>query len=77
MKLQRQLPKYYYNILHSHYWISGQLGWMISEQTGIPLIHTMHTMAKVKNLNLAVGEKPEPKLRALGEAQVVKASNLV
>ena len=74
MKIQRQLPKDYYSILHSHYWISGQLGWMISEQTGIPLIHTMHTMAKVKNLNLAVGEKPEPKIRALGEAQVVKAS---
>ena len=74
MKMQKQLPKDYYNILHSHYWISGQLGWMISEQTGIPLIHTMHTMAKVKNLNLAVGEKPEPKIRALGEAQVVKAS---
>ena len=74
MKLQKQLPKNHYNILHSHYWISGQLGWMISEQTGIPLIHTMHTMAKVKNLNLAVGEKPEPKIRALGEAQVVKAS---
>ena len=74
MKLQKQLPKNHYNIFHSHYWISGQLGWMISEQTGIPLIHTMHTMAKVKNLNLAVGEKPEPKIRALGEAQVVKAS---
>ncbi len=74
MKLQKQLPKNHYNILHSHYWISGQLGWMISEQTGIPLIHTMHTMAKGKNLNLAVGEKPEPKIRALGEAQVVKAS---
>ena len=74
MKIQKQLPKDYYDILHSHYWISGQLGWMISEQTGIPLIHTMHTMAKVKNLNLAVGEKPEPKIRALGETQVVKAA---
>jgi D-inositol-3-phosphate glycosyltransferase len=72
--LQKQLPKDYYDVIHSHYWISGQLGWMISEQTGIPLIHTMHTMAKVKNLNLAVGEKPEPKIRALGEKQVVKAA---
>jgi D-inositol-3-phosphate glycosyltransferase len=74
MKLQKQLPKDYYDVIHSHYWISGQLGWMISEQTGIPLIQTMHTMAKVKNLNLAVGEKPEPKIRALGEMQVVKAA---
>ena len=65
----------YYDIIHSHYWISGQLGWMINERTGIPLVHTMHTMAKVKNLNLAEGEKPEPLTRAVGEEQVVKAAS--
>jgi D-inositol-3-phosphate glycosyltransferase len=47
---------------------------MVSERTGIPLIHTMHTTAKVKNLNLADDEKPEPQTRAIGEEQVVKAS---
>ncbi len=47
---------------------------MISERTGIPLIHTMHTTAKVKNLNLATGEKPEPQIRAIGEEQVVAAA---
>jgi D-inositol-3-phosphate glycosyltransferase len=47
---------------------------MVSEATSIPLIHTMHTTAKVKNLNLAVGEKPEPHTRAIGEEQVVKAA---
>jgi len=62
----------YYDIIHSHYWISGQLGWMISEQTHIPLVHTMHTMARVKNLALADGEKPEPAIRAIGEEQVVR-----
>jgi len=71
---QKQLPSNYYSLLHSHYWISGQLGWMVSEATSIPLIHTMHTTAKVKNLNLAVGEKPEPQTRAIGEEQVVKAA---
>jgi D-inositol-3-phosphate glycosyltransferase len=74
MNYQKQLPNDYYSLLHSHYWISGQLGWMVSERTGIPLIHTMHTMAKVKNLNLAIDEKPEPQIRAIGEEQVVKAS---
>jgi D-inositol-3-phosphate glycosyltransferase len=34
----------------------------------------MHTMAKVKNLSLAEGEKPEPQVRAIGEEQVVGAS---
>jgi D-inositol-3-phosphate glycosyltransferase len=74
MNYQKQLPSNYYSLLHSHYWISGQLGWMVSERTGIPLIHTMHTTAKVKNLNLADDEKPEPQTRAIGEEQVVKAS---
>jgi D-inositol-3-phosphate glycosyltransferase len=74
MNYQKQLPSDYYSLLHSHYWISGQLGWMVSERTGIPLIHTMHTTAKVKNLNLAIDEKPEPQIRAIGEEQVVKAS---
>jgi D-inositol-3-phosphate glycosyltransferase len=74
MNYQKQLPNDYYSLLHSHYWISGQLGWMVSERTGIPLIHTMHTTAKVKNLNLAIGETPEPQTRAIGEEQVVKAS---
>jgi len=74
MNHQKQLPKNYYSLLHSHYWISGQLGWVISEATGTPLIHTMHTTAKVKNLNLAEGEKPEPQIRSIGEEQVVKAA---
>lgn len=69
-----QFPSDYYDVLHSHYWISGQLGWMIAERTGIPLIHTMHTLAKVKNLALADGEKPEPNTRVIGETQVVAAS---
>jgi D-inositol-3-phosphate glycosyltransferase len=74
MNYQKQLPKDYYSLLHSHYWISGQLGWVVSEATGTPLIHTMHTTAKVKNLNLAEGEKPEPYTRSIGEEQVVKAA---
>jgi D-inositol-3-phosphate glycosyltransferase len=74
MNYQKQLPGNYYSLLHSHYWISGQLGWMVSEATSIPLIHTMHTTAKVKNLNLAAGEKPEPHTRAIGEEQVVQAA---
>ncbi|MEJ0014182.1 MAG: D-inositol-3-phosphate glycosyltransferase [Actinomycetota bacterium] len=72
MEVFDSLPKNYYKIVHSHYWISGQLGWMLSDRTGIPLVHTMHTMARVKNLNLAEGDNPEPAIRAIGEEQIVK-----
>ena len=74
MHQEARLPMGYYDLLHSHYWISGQLGWLISERLGTPLVHTMHTMAKAKNLSLAEGEKPEPQVRAIGEEQVVGAS---
>jgi D-inositol-3-phosphate glycosyltransferase len=45
-----------------------------AEKLGIPLVHTMHTMARVKNLNLAEGETPEPMIRVQGETQVVAAA---
>lgn len=75
MHFQEKFPANYYDVIHSHYWLSGQLGWMVSERTGIPLVHTMHTMAKVKNQALAEGENPEPATRAIGEEQVVKAAS--
>ena len=45
-----------------------------AKELGIPLVHTMHTMARVKNLNLAEGETPEPMIRVQGETQVVAAA---
>lgn len=64
-----------YDVIHSHYWISGKVGIPASKKLNIPLVHTMHTMARVKNLNLAEGEAPEPEERVLGEMQVVAASS--
>jgi D-inositol-3-phosphate glycosyltransferase len=75
MEHYKTLPVGYYELLHSHYWISGQVAWMISEQTGLPLVHTMHTMARVKNLALAEGESAEPEVRAYGEEQIVRNSS--
>lgn len=63
-----------YDAIHSHYWISGKVAMPAAQQLGIPLIHTMHTMARVKNLNLAEGEIPEPMIRVQGETQVAAAA---
>jgi D-inositol-3-phosphate glycosyltransferase len=64
-----------YDAIHSHYWISGKVAMPAAKELGIPLVHTMHTMARVKNLNLAEGETPEPMIRVQGETQVVAAAN--
>lgn len=61
----------YYDIVHSHYWLSGQVGWLARDRWAVPLVHTAHTLAAVKNAALAAGDAPEPPLRAVGEQQVV------
>lgn len=61
----------YYDIVHSHYWLSGQVGWLARDRWAVPLVHTAHTLAAVKNAALAEGDSPEPPLRAVGEQQVV------
>ncbi len=61
----------YYDIVHSHYWLSGQVGWLARDRWAVPLVHTAHTLAGVKNAALADGDAPEPPLRAVGEQQVV------
>ena len=68
----------YYDLIHSHYWLSGQVGWLARDRWSVPLVHTAHTLAKVKNAALAEGDKPEPRVRVIGEEQVVaEADRLV
>jgi D-inositol-3-phosphate glycosyltransferase len=61
----------HYDVVHSHYWLSGQVGWLARDRWSVPLIHTAHTLAKVKNAALADGDRPEPRARVIGEEQVV------
>ena len=75
MRVAAHAPLGYYDLVHSHYWLSGQVGWLAADRWGVPLVHTMHTMARVKNLHLADGDDPEPVGREIGEAQVVEAAD--
>src|SRR5690349_4803276 len=61
----------HYDLVHSHYWLSGQVGWLAKDRWTVPLVHTAHTLAKVKNAALAAGDRPEPRARVIGEEQVV------
>jgi D-inositol-3-phosphate glycosyltransferase len=67
----------WFDLIHSHYWLSGQVGALLRDRWSVPLVHTMHTMAKVKNEQLAEGDRPEPGARVLGEEQVVEAADML
>ncbi|MBO3740658.1 D-inositol-3-phosphate glycosyltransferase [Actinoplanes flavus] len=68
-------PPGHYDLVHSHYWLSGQVGWLARERWGVPHVHTAHTLAKVKNRFIAAGDRPEPKARVIGEEQVIAESD--
>ena len=61
-------------VVHGHYWVSGLAGLDVAGELGVPLVHTMHTMARVKNLHLPAGDTPEPSNRERGEQRLVDAS---
>lgn len=64
-----------YDVVHSHYWLSGQVGRMARQRWGVPLVHTAHTLALVKNAQLALGDRMEPPRRIRGEGDVVADSD--
>jgi D-inositol-3-phosphate glycosyltransferase len=75
LRVEAQHDLGWYDVIHSHYWLSGQVGALAADRWGIPLVHSMHTMAKVKNTALATGDKPEPWGRVIGEEQVVESAD--
>jgi D-inositol-3-phosphate glycosyltransferase len=64
-----------YDLVHAHYWLSGKVGAAAKERWGVPLVQSMHTLGKVKNAALAVGETPEPEERISGELDVIAAAD--
>jgi len=65
----------WYDVVHSHYWLSGHVGWLAADRWDVPLVHTMHTIAAVKNAALAPGDEPEPAGRLIGEQQLVDVAD--
>jgi D-inositol-3-phosphate glycosyltransferase len=66
-----------HDLIHSHYWLSGQVGLQLKRGCGLPLVHTMHTMARVKNSNLGAGQPVEPDVRLHGEAAIVHGADVL
>jgi D-inositol-3-phosphate glycosyltransferase len=64
-----------YDIVHGHYWLSGQVGAVAKERWGVPFVQSMHTLGRVKNAALAAGDTAEPAARIRGEAEVVAAAD--
>lgn len=66
-----------YDVIASHHWMSGVIGQRVAPEMGAPLVHTAHTWAVQKNLELAPGARPEPAWRERLEAAVARAADRI
>jgi D-inositol-3-phosphate glycosyltransferase len=64
----------HFDVLHSHYWVSGMVGLTLSHRMDLPLVHSMHTMARVKDLQMRTLGAPEPEERVIGEQEIVRGA---
>ena len=66
-----------YDLLHSHYWLSGWAGILIQERLGVPLAISFHTLGRVKESARAPGEPRESLIRIATETDVVARAGCV
>lgn len=66
-----------YDLIHSHYWLSGQVGWLLRDLWEVPLVHTAHTLAAVKNAHRSSDDSPESEARRICEQQLVDNADVL
>ena len=64
-----------YDLIHSHYWLSGRLGNLAQELWDRPHIAMLHTLGEVKN-RTGVGQ-PESELRIAAEKKLLKTCHRI
>ncbi|HVH63351.1 MAG TPA: glycosyltransferase, partial [Candidatus Dormibacteraeota bacterium] len=66
-----------YDLLFSHYWLSGEVACLLRPQLSAGWAHVAHTLGLVKNQTLATGARPEPELRIQVEKQITAQADLL
>ncbi len=64
-----------YDLVHSHYWLSGWAGMGLSREWGVPHVVTFHTLAKIK-MQARPGEK-ETQLRINTEGEIIREADAI
>ncbi len=66
-----------YDLIHSHYWMSGLAAIELKKQWGLPIIHMFHTLGLMKNRVAQSPEEIEGEYRIDGERQVLLSADKI
>jgi glycosyltransferase involved in cell wall biosynthesis len=65
-----------YDIVHSHYWLSGLVAADIKKKIGIPFVHTFHSLGAVKHRTMGI-DNEKSRYREEQEKKIVHESNAI
>jgi D-inositol-3-phosphate glycosyltransferase len=66
-----------YDLLYSHYWLSGEVACLLRPRLAPTWAHIAHTLGLVKNKRLATGARPEPELRIAVERELAHQADIL
>jgi D-inositol-3-phosphate glycosyltransferase len=66
-----------YDLLFSHYWLSGEVACLLRPRLAPAWVHIAHTLGLVKNRTLALGARAEPQLRIRVEGEIAQQADLL
>jgi D-inositol-3-phosphate glycosyltransferase len=66
-----------YDVLHSHYWLSGLVAEQLRYVWGAPIVHMFHTLARLKNQVAQTPAELEPEQRAICEGEIMRFADRI
>jgi D-inositol-3-phosphate glycosyltransferase len=72
-----QTKSIHYDLVHTHYWMSGIAGLELKERWGTPVVHMYHTLGVMKNRVAQSPGEVEGDYRVRGERRILKEADRV
>jgi D-inositol-3-phosphate glycosyltransferase len=66
-----------YDLIHSHYWLSGLAALDLKRNWRTPVVHMFHTLAKMKNQVARRPEEGEADVRISGELELLRTADRI
>lgn len=67
----------HYDVIHSHYWVSGEAALTLRRSWGAPVVHMFHTLGAMKNqVARSVEERENPQRMAI-EGRILREADII
>ena len=66
-----------YDLIHSHYWLSGEAALALRRNWGVPIVHMFHTLGAMKNQVARAAEECETTRRLSAERRLIESADVI